>query len=125
MHSPTDGTIDPAGVVQAYKKAATKLGSTFVEGCGIEGIETESYSVNGVPRRRVVSVQAGGGQRVKTKMVINCAGAWANEVASMSGVEIPLRAMKHAYFVTEKMEGVHPGLPNLRDHDLSIYFKTR
>lgn len=124
MYSPTDGTIDPAGVVTQYKKAATKLGATFVEGCGVEAIETESYSVDGSNRRRVTGVRVNG-QTVKTQHVVNAAGAWANEVATMAGVTIPLRALKHAYIVTEKVEGVHPGLPNLRDHDLSIYFKTQ
>jgi sarcosine dehydrogenase len=124
MHSPTDGTIDPAGVVTQYKKAATRLGSRFVEGCAISSIETENYSVFGRERRRVLAVNAGG-QRIKTKLVINCTGAWSNEVANMVGINIPLRAMKHAMVITETMEGVHPGLPNLRDHDLSIYFKTQ
>ena len=60
MHSPTDGTIDPAGVVMAYRKAATRLGSRWVEGCGIEAIESESYSLHGQPRRRITAVQAAG-----------------------------------------------------------------
>jgi len=124
MHSPTDGTIDPAGVVNAYKRAAEKLGSRFVEKCPVERIDTESYSVHGKPQRRVTAVHANG-QQVKTKYVINCTGAWANAIADMVQLKIPLRAMKHAYIVTEAIEGVHPGLPNMRDHDLSIYFKTQ
>jgi len=56
MYSPTDGTIDPAGVVGAYQRAAQKLGSRFVEHCPVEGIETESYSVHGQPRRKVTGV---------------------------------------------------------------------
>jgi len=124
MHSPTDGTIDPAGVVNAYKRAAEKLGSKFVENCPVTGIETESYSVNGQPRRRVVAVNAGG-QRIASKLVVNCTGAWANAITDMAQIHIPLRALKHAYIVTESIEGVHPGLPNMRDHDLSIYFKTQ
>eukprot|EP00927_Polykrikos_kofoidii_P064866 TRINITY_DN6060_c0_g1_i1.p1 TRINITY_DN6060_c0_g1~~TRINITY_DN6060_c0_g1_i1.p1 ORF type:complete len:912 (-),score=120.25 TRINITY_DN6060_c0_g1_i1:181-2916(-) len=124
MYSPTDGTIDPAGIVMAYKKAATTRGAIFIEGCGVDAIETEAYQSIGRQRRRVTAIQAAG-QRVQTKFVVNCAGAWANHIASMAGVQIPLRALKHAYIVTEKLEGVHPGLPNMRDHDLSIYFKTQ
>jgi len=124
MHSPTDGTIDPAGVVNAYKRAAEKLGSRFVENCPVERIDTESYSLHGKPQRRVTAVHANG-QQIKTKYVINCTGAWANAIADMVQLKIPLRAMKHAYIVTEAIEGVHPGLPNMRDHDLSIYFKTQ
>jgi len=124
MHSPTDGTIDPAGVVNAYKRAAERLGARFVEQCPVESIETESYSVHGQARRRICAVMAKG-QRISTRVVVNCAGAWANRIADMAQVTLPLRAMKHAYIVTEAIEGVHPGLPNMRDHDLSIYFKTQ
>jgi len=124
MHSPTDGTIDPAGVVGQYKRAAEKIGSKFYEGVGVEGIETESYSLQGRPKRRVTAVNANG-HRIATKFVVNCTGAWANKIAEMAQITIPLRAMKHAYIVTEKIPGVHPGLPNMRDHDLSIYFKTQ
>lgn len=124
IHSPTDGTIDPAGIVQAYKRAAEACGARFVENCRITSIETENYAVNGQARRRVQAVKAAG-QRVKTPLVINCTGAWANHITDMVGLKIPLRAMKHAYIVTESIDGVHPGLPNMRDHDLSIYFKTQ
>mmetsp|Transcript_50342 Transcript_50342/g.108458 ORF Transcript_50342/g.108458 Transcript_50342/m.108458 type:complete len:906 (-) Transcript_50342:62-2779(-) len=124
MYSPTDGTIDPAGVVNAYKRAAEKLGSKFYEHCPVENIETESYSLEGKTRRKVTAVKAAG-QTIKTPLVINCTGAWANAITDMVDVKIPLRAMKHAYIVTEAIPGVHPGLPNLRDHDLSIYFKTQ
>jgi len=124
MYSPTDGTIDPAGVVNAYKRAAERLGSRFVENCPVQGIETEAYSVHGKPKRRVTAVTANG-QRIQTNHVVNCTGAWANAITDMVQLTIPLRAMKHAYIVTEAIPGVHPGLPNMRDHDLSIYFKTQ
>ena len=43
----------------------------------------------------------------------------------MAGIKIPLRAMKHAYIVTEGLEGMHSMLPNVRDHDLALYMTTR
>ena len=33
--------------------------------------------------------------------------------------------MKHAYVVTDSIPGMHGGLPNVRDHDLSIYLKAQ
>ena len=33
--------------------------------------------------------------------------------------------MKHAFVLTESIEGMHGMLPNVRDHDLSIYLKTQ
>ena len=43
----------------------------------------------------------------------------------MVGAKLPLLAMKHAMVVTEGIEGMHGGLPNVRDHDLSVYLKTQ
>ena len=49
----------------------------------------------------------------------------ANYVAEMAGTQLPLLSMKHAYVVTETIPGMERTLPNVRDHDLSIYLKTQ
>jgi len=126
VYSPTDGTIDPTGIVNAYAKAAKKLGAQLFEGTGVSAIETEAYkTVGGTDTRKITGVVTSNGQRIKTTHVVNAAGCWANEIANLAGVKIPLRAMKHAMVVTESMEGMHKGLPNVRDHDLSVYLKTQ
>lgn len=60
---------------------------------------------------------------IKTNVVLNAAGAWSGTIARMVGLDIPLIPMKHAYIVTEPMEV--RGLPNIRDADLSIYFRVQ
>ncbi len=55
----------------------------------------------------VVSSPDGGGEEeeeIRTRAVVNCAGAWSCSVAEMAGLNIPLVAMKHAYVTTERME---------------------
>ena len=41
----------------------------------------------------------------------------------MAGVTVPLIPMAHQYLFTEPIEGVHPGLPQLRDPDNLVYFR--
>lgn len=41
----------------------------------------------------------------------------------MAGVSLPIVPMKHAYVVSESM-GVR-GMPNVRDHDWSLYFRVQ
>jgi sarcosine dehydrogenase len=116
LHSPTDGTLDPAGLTQAYTRAARGLGARVAEGVGVTAIETLPHAPAGGGRddgRRVVAVITSNGQRVETTHVINACGAWANEVAAMVGVQLPLLAMKHAYVVTDAIDGMHGGLPNV------------
>ncbi|KAF4520494.1 hypothetical protein B566_EDAN004745 [Ephemera danica] len=43
----------------------------------------------------------------------------------MVGQHIPLIPMKHAYVVTEEVPGGVRTLPNVRDHDSSVYFRVQ
>ena len=103
LYSPTDGTIDPSGVVTQYSKAARALGARVFEGVSLESLETAEVSP-GV--RRVTAAVAAGGHKIRTPVVINAAGAWGGAVAAMAGAELPLRALKHAFVVTEAIEGM-------------------
>src|SRR5215218_9379827 len=40
-----------------------------------------------------------------------------------SGVNVPLYAAEHFYIVTDKIEGVTPSLPVVRDPDGFVYYK--
>lgn len=42
----------------------------------------------------------------------------------MAGVRVPLVAMKHAYVVTDTIPDIR-GMPNVRDHDASVYLKLQ
>ena len=126
VYSPTDGTIDPTGCVNAYAKAARSRGATILENARVAGIDVNNITTNGGRAKREVSaVRLADGRVIETSVVVNCAGAWAGKIANMVGSTIPLLPMKHAMVVTETIEGMHSGLPNVRDHDLSVYFKTQ
>ncbi|CAE7947374.1 Sardh, partial [Symbiodinium sp. KB8] len=126
VYSPGDGTIDPTSICNAYAKASRKFGGGVYENVGVSGIEVEDYLTAGsAPARRIKAVLTACGKRIETPTVVNACGAWANEIAAMVGVQIPLKAMKHAMVLTEPIAGMHSGLPNVRDHDLSVYLKTQ
>lgn len=57
-------------------------------------------------------------------VVVVVTGAWAPYIGRMAGVKVPLVAMKHAYVVTDKIEGIQK-MPNVRDHDSSVYLKLQ
>lgn len=128
LHSPTDGTLDPEGLTKAYARAAKQLGATFVEGVRVESVQTEDFvAVDGSAAKRVVGLTTTCGQQASTSHVVNACGGWAGELSQSVGAPLPLLAMKHAYVVTESLadHGMHGGLPNVRDHDLSIYLKAQ
>ena len=124
LYSPTDGTIDPTSIVNAYAKAAKKLGASIHTKTAVVSISTVP-SLFSQGASQVTSVTTESGHTIQTPVVINACGAWAGRVSEMVNAPIPLLAMRHAMVVTEKIEGMNPTLPNVRDHDLSIYFKTQ
>ena len=86
-----------------------------MENCSVLDIQTENDSIAGVVTDKGT---------ISTQCVVNCTGVWANHVCEKLGFRIPLVAMKHAYVTTERMEGVE-GMPNIRDHDASVYLKVQ
>ncbi|KAM9082429.1 sarcosine dehydrogenase, mitochondrial isoform 1-T2 [Megaptera novaeangliae] len=120
LYVPHDGTMDPAGTCTTLTRAATARGAQVIENCPVTGIRvrTDDFGV-----RRVEAVETEHGS-IQTPCVVNCAGVWAGAVGRMAGVKVPLVAMHHAYVVTERIEGIQ-NMPNVRDHDASIYLRLQ
>lgn len=121
LYSPTDGTIDPTGAVTAYSRGAKAAGGLVFENTEVAAIHTKPGRHGDV----VTGLTTTCGHKIETDVVVNAAGAWANAVSEMVCAPLPLLALKHAFVLTESIEGVHKDLPNVRDHDLSIYLKTQ
>ncbi|XP_074650089.1 sarcosine dehydrogenase, mitochondrial-like [Tubulanus polymorphus] len=120
LYSPGDGTMDPAGFCSALSRGATRAGAQVVTDCSVTGINVKEDDF-GV--RRVASVETSKGT-IETNCVVNCAGVWAPLLGRMAGVNVPLIAMKHAYVVSERIEGIQ-NMPNVRDHDASVYLRLQ
>ncbi|XP_066918580.1 sarcosine dehydrogenase, mitochondrial-like [Clytia hemisphaerica] len=118
MYSPGDGTIDPSSWTSALSKGAMMRGAKVVEGCEVTGVDT---NIDDFGARKVTGVKTTKGE-IKTNCLVNACGAWSPYIGGMCGVSVPLVAMKHAYIITEKIEGIR-GMPSIRDHDASVYLK--
>lgn len=120
LYVPKDGTMDPAGTCTTLTRAAVARGAQVIENCPVTGIRTR---VDDFGVRRVAAVETEHGS-IQTSCVVNCAGVWASTVGQMAGVKVPLVAMHHAYVVTERIEGIQ-NMPNVRDHDASVYLRLQ
>lgn len=118
LYSPGDGVIDPTMMCNALTRLAveTEYG-LVVEDCSVKKILTEE-SANG--KNSVVGVKTNHGI-IKTGCVVNATGVWGRDLCESLGFSIPLIPMRHSYVVSEAIDGIF-GMPNLRDHDASIYF---
>ena len=97
LYNPLEGHVDPAGVTQAYVKAARSLGA----------------EVHRFTRVTALDQRPDGSWDVRTEKgdlhaehVVNAAGLWAREVGRFSGLELPVLAMEHQYLVTGEMPEV-------------------
>uniref|UniRef100_A0A8C7ZEJ0 Sarcosine dehydrogenase n=1 Tax=Oryzias sinensis TaxID=183150 RepID=A0A8C7ZEJ0_9TELE len=120
LYVPKDGTMDPAGTCTTLTRAASAKGATVIENCPVTGIQVRTDDL-GV--RKVKAVETAHGT-IETQCVVNCAGVWATKLGDMAGVKVPLIAMHHAYVVTERIEGIQ-NMPNVRDHDASVYLRLQ
>ncbi len=114
MWIPGDGKANPADLTMSLAKGARNRGAKLLEGVEVTGVVVE----NG----RVAGVRTSQGD-VRCEVLINCAGQWARQFGRLAGVTVPLFPAEHFYVVTDRIEGVHPMTPVVRDPDGLIYFK--
>ena len=111
---PTDGQANPSDIAQALAKGARQAGARIIEDCAVSGF----LSLGG----RVAGVITDHGE-IACEVLALCAGQWSRALGRLAGVRVPLCPVQHQYLITERIEGVTPGLPTLRDPDRLIYFK--
>jgi len=116
---PADGKCNPSDLTQALARGARARGVRIIEGTRVTAIATEGGAVAGVGWHD----KSGDAGHCRCEIVVNCAGQWAKAVGRLCGVTVPLHSAEHFYVVTERIEGVHPDLPVMRDPDGFVYFK--
>ncbi|XP_017757288.1 PREDICTED: sarcosine dehydrogenase, mitochondrial [Eufriesea mexicana] len=120
IYSSQDGVIDPTMLINALTKSAKNNGCQIIENCPVMKILTKETIKN---NKKVYGVETPYGI-IKTDIVLNAAGAWSKNIANMINVNIPLMPIKHAYIVTQPIEGLQ-NLPNIKDPDTSLYFRIQ
>ena len=110
---PSDGIASPADVTSGYAAAARRLGARLREGVAVTGIDVASGHVRGV------RTTAGD---VATRLVFDCAGAWAPSIGRMAGLEIPILPYRRHIAVTGTFPAVPRTNPMTVDFQTSLYF---
>jgi 4-methylaminobutanoate oxidase (formaldehyde-forming) len=111
---PGDGKANPADLCMSLAKGARNRGVKVIEGAEVTGVMVE--------RGQVAGVRTSQGD-VRCEALVNCAGQWARQFGRLAGVIVPLFSAEHFYIVTDRIDGVHPMLPVMRDPDGCIYYK--
>ncbi len=109
---PTDGRVDGSGVTAALARGARAHGVEILTQTPVTAIAVKHGRVNAVVTERGT---------IRSPVVVNAAGMWADQIGRMVGVKVPIIPMQHQYLLTRPIEGTHRDLPVLRDPDLRVY----
>lgn len=91
-----DGHIDVFQLTLANIESAVSRGAVFRGYSEVTGIELDGKRVTGVRYR---DSNTGEEDSIQCEIVINASGGWAQQVAAMAGVEVPVRCDRGALLI--------------------------
>lgn len=98
-----DGSVDPSAVLRGYRSKAIELGAQFTHD------EVSSLlAENGL----MVGARLASGEVIEAELVVNSAGAWAPDLLTDIGVDIPVLPMMRTVYVVSTTVPTH-GLPSV------------
>lgn len=111
---PTDGHLDAYGLLMAYKSKARSMGVEYLQD------EVVSLAVEG---DRVTGARLTSGRVLCAGTTVNCAGAWAAQIARTAGVEIPIVPVRRQIFAVDTQVKPERPLP-LIFHPSGLYLRS-
>lgn len=114
-YEPESGYADPYLTVTSYAQAARKAGVTVLQETAVTGIDFSGD--------RVCGVQSTGGA-LSAPIVINAGGAWAAQVASLAGIEVPIDSCRVQVAFFRRPAGYEAQHPVVADFINATYFRS-
>ena len=111
---PTDGQANPADIAAGLAKGARMAGAKIIEDVQVIAVDVQGGVIKGLLTTK---------GRIACEKIVACCGLWTRAFAKTVGVNVPLVPMQHQYIITDKIQGVTPNLPTLRDPDRLTYYK--
>jgi glycine/D-amino acid oxidase-like deaminating enzyme len=111
---PKDGHLDAYAVLMGYKAKARSLGAQYIKD------EVTQVLAEG---KEVTGVGLASGADLFSKVVVNCAGAWASQVAGSVDIKIPVQPVKRQVFALDTAVKPQGPLP-LTILPSGLYFRT-
>jgi glycine/D-amino acid oxidase-like deaminating enzyme len=105
---------EPVSLIRAYAAACLRHGAEVAENEPVVGIEVTGGQVRAVQTER---------RRIIAGAVVDAAGAWVAQVASLAGGTVPVAPVRHQLLITEPDAGVRPGDPIVRVVDAAVYLR--
>src|SRR3984893_3100884 len=110
---PTDGFVDPYSAMVGFMTWASNHGARLLKNTRATGIRFDDQGA-------VVETDKGS---VSTRNVVNCAGAWAAEIAGMVGLDLPVEPLRRMLVPTEPFDQFPHSAPMIIDMSNGFHFR--
>jgi glycine/D-amino acid oxidase-like deaminating enzyme len=111
-HEPDAGYADPSQTTAGFAGAARDMGVTIMEQTSVAGLRIEGDRVRAVETSRGT---------VETPVVVNAAGTWAQGLARMAGVDLPITVCRHKIALASWPSDARGPHPMVYDFVTNIY----
>ena len=105
VHTRGDGWCDPNGLLQGLRRKARSLGVDYIDG-RVVGIGHDTHVA------RDVRLASGG--VIAADHVVNAAGAWSQQIATMVGMRLPIEPLRRFEHYFDTPNAIEP-LPYVKD----------
>ena len=113
-YCPTDGFVDPYGVMTGFAKRAKERGVRIWLNTSVTGVNVENGAVTGV---KTTSGE------VSTRNVVNAAGPWAAGIAELAGVKLPVTPLRRQIVKTQRCDFLPAKFPMVIDMSTGFHFR--
>jgi len=110
----TDGFVDPYSAMNGFMAWAADHGATLWKNAAVTAVVRDGKGIAGVETTR---------GPISTRKVVNCAGAWAAEVAKMAGVDLPVTPLRRMLVPSEPFDQFPHTAPMIIDMSNGFHFR--
>jgi len=114
-YEPESGYADPPATAMSLMTAARQLGTVLKSNTAVVEVMTDDSKVWGV--------KSADGTEYHAPMVVNVAGAWADRVAAMAGLNLPLTTWSHDVMFIRRPKSIGVSHPTVIDDSQEMYFR--
>ncbi|KHJ91193.1 FAD dependent oxidoreductase [Oesophagostomum dentatum] len=114
LYTTNDGMISASGLNRALIAGAKKG--------GVQVVNSELKTVHYDKDKGCWYVELANGTSVTTRNLLNAGGIWANDIARLSGHELPMVIAEHQYASLTPNSSI-PNIPAIIDHDSTFYIR--
>jgi sarcosine oxidase subunit beta len=110
----SDGFVDPYSAMNGFMLWANEHGAQIWKNATVVGIRRDGQGI--------AEVETSKGA-VSTRIVVNCAGAWAAEIAEMASIDLPVEPLRRMLVPTEPFDQFPHGAPMIIDMSNGFHFR--